>query len=402
MHSASRWLAPAVLGAVGLLLGACDPAPPIKAQVPDPEVTVTVPASWHIPRPAQGCPATWTDPTNPARHHTFDGNDWNTFVAGLTTHATLKETTIAFPTGCYYLGSTLRFDEVRDFEDIVIDGNAKGAWITQAWLPVTYTRDAVMELIRDNSTRFTVRGLKIVGSAPPDVSTQPYPARSDQDIGLAATAGGDVTFRDNEISQTWSDPIYLSNVQRALVASNVLYFSGRNGLAVTNGSDAHVTGNLIFSVALMGIDLEPNPPVSKPLQRVQVDNNQIENVDDSAYRSTRGNGAMVNITAYAPVSEVLIDSNWSTAAQLNIVVQGTSPINNVRITNNTTGDYRASINIQTGTKITVADNSVNTTATSASVNTRWETGSCGSVARNIAHYAGGTKPFANIGGPTAC
>lgn len=402
MRSFQRWLTPAVFATVGLLLVACDPAPPIKTQAPVPQVTVTVPASWHIPRPAEGCPATWTDPTNPSRHQTFDGNDWNTFVAGLTAQATLKETTIKFPTGCYYLGSTLRFDDVRTFEDVVIDGNAKGAWITQTWLPVTTTMDPVMHLAAPGSTRVTIQGLRVVGSAPPDVSTQPYPARSDEDLGLAVSAGTDVTVADNEISQTWSDPIYVSDVTRALVSGNVLYYSGRNGLAIANGSDVHVTGNLVFSVALMGIDLEPNPPVSKPLTRVQVDHNHIENVDDSAYRSTRGNGAMVNITAFAPVSNVWIDSNTSSQAQLNIVLQGSSPIDNVRITNNTTNDYRGSINIAVGTQITVSDNSLTTTATGATVNTRWAAGTCGGAARNIAHHANGTLPFANLGGPTAC
>ena len=163
-----------------------------------------------------------------------------------------------------------------------------------------------------------------------------------------------------------------------------------------------ITGNSVSSVALIGIDLEPNPPITVPLMRVRVDHNQLEFIDDSAYRSDRGNGAMVNITAYAPVYDVTIDANTSVGARLNIVLQGNQPIDRVLVKGNSSQDSRASINVMVGTNVTVVDNTLNSTATSMSPNTRWSAGTCGQVARNVGYAAGTPVPFQNLGGPTPC
>ncbi len=392
----------ALLILTGILV-ACDPTLPTPPTAPTPTSTVTVPAAWYVTRPAEGCAQTWTDPNDPSRHTTFDGTDWANWVSSLSAATDIADTTIVFPTGCYYLGSAVYLDNPKPFHNVVVDGSSGGAWIVQSWLPITTNRDAIFELTNEATDTAAVQWFRMTGSAPADVSTMPYPARSDQDVGLTATGGKNITFTHNEISQTWSDPIYIADVAGAHIEANTVYRSGRNGIAVANGSDVRVTGNSVSMVALIGIDLEPNPPINLPLERVRVDHNTISWVDDSAYRSDRGNGAMVNITAFAPVYDVTIDNNTSDQSRLNFVLQGTQPIERVLIKDNSTSaEYRGQITVQVGQSVTVVGNTVTSPDVVPTVKTVWSAGTCGSATNNLGIYPGGQVAFQNVGGPAAC
>ena len=159
-------------------------------------------------------------------------------------------------------GTTYRLDQglvLTNRHNLVFEGNGATLRANNAgstWLGGPFN-------VNQGNSYITIRGFTLVGSNP-DTTTVYKPGQENQH-GVGIWGSSHIEVANNTISHTWGDGVYVSGNDSTHVSSdsvwihdNTFTYAGRNGIALTAGSNVTIERNSFDKVGMHVFDVEPD------------------------------------------------------------------------------------------------------------------------------------------------